>query len=370
MNKNFIITILIIAVVLIGGGFLYSTMGTTSTSDVATSTSTTVVDNGTNTNTTNANTTTSPQATAPTVITSSLVIPYDTTAVINGTVNPEGAFTNYWYEYGTTINLGIKTTVQSVGSGFVSIKTPGYITDLAKNTTYYFRLVAENQYGRVVGIQYAFNTTVNNPPPSGSIPAVKTVSANSIGKITATLRGEVIPNQTETQYWFEYGATPQLGNTSAFSSAGGGDIKVPVSVSLSDLLPLTTYYFRLNAQNKFGTVNGSILNFKTTGPAAATMPKVVTQNATSVATSSATVHGTVNPHGIAVTYFFEYSTDSSLSGSLLNTTDKTTLDASENTSSVKADISDLDSKKTYYFRLVIESSMGTVRGDTVTFKTK
>jgi hypothetical protein len=45
---------------------------------------------------------------------------------------PGGAITAYWYEYGTTKDLGKKTAVQVVGSGYTAIATPGYITGLTQ----------------------------------------------------------------------------------------------------------------------------------------------------------------------------------------------------------------------------------------------
>ncbi len=263
------ITTIAITVVVLGlivWGIVYAVNNNSNSANVATSTS-----QSTNSNTnTNTNTSTVPQSTIPVAVTNSAVSPTDTTAIVNGTVNPKGSFTSYWYEYGKTADLGSKTNNQTMGSGFVTIQAPGYITNLTKNTTYYFRLVAENQNGRVAGTEYTFKTTDGTPAPTGSAPTTKTVNANGVSRTTANLNGEVTPNQNDTQYWFEYGTTPELGNTSAFSSVGDGKAKVPVSISLSDLKPLTTYYFRINAQNQFGTVNGSILNFKTTGPAAST----------------------------------------------------------------------------------------------------
>lgn len=369
MNKNFVIGLIILA---LAGGVLYFMAGSIGTPNVATTTPPAVENsNSNNTNTTVTTTTTNaPQAAAPIAITVSSVSPSDTAAVVLGTVNPKGAFTSYWYEYGNTSNLGSKTSSQTIGSGFLTIEAPGYITDLVKNTTYYFRFVAENKYGRVVGDQYTFKTTEGNPPPVGSAPTTKTVSASGISRTTANINGEVTPNKTATRYWFEYGKTVEMGNISAISSVGDGSVKVSVSASLSDLDPATTYYFRLNAQNQFGTMNGSILNFKTEGPASATAPKVVTQAATSVSVSAATLHGSVDPNGAQTKYWFEYSTDSLLGSVLLKTTVETTLDASSNTSSVKADISDLNSKTTYYFRLVGQNSQGIVRGDNMTLKTK
>lgn len=257
MDKDFVIGLVIVLLVIVGGGLIYSTTRNTDISPNATSTPQVVQNN----NNTNGNAL--PQATVPLVVTISSVSPSATTAIVSGSVNPKGAFTSYWYEYGKTSGLGIKTSNQTMGSGFVSIQAPAYITSLSKSTTYYFRLVAENQYGKVAGNQYTFETTEGTPPPVGNAPTTKTISANNISSTTANINGEVTPNKSETQYWFEYGQTPQLGNTSAFSSAGNGQTKSSVSISLSDLESKTAYYFRLNAQNQFGTINGSILNFKT-----------------------------------------------------------------------------------------------------------
>jgi hypothetical protein len=110
----------------------------------------------------------------------------------------------------------------------------------------------------------------------------------------------------------------QLGNTSVVSSTSDGNTKITVSNSLSGLQPFTTYYYRIDTQNQFGTTNGSILSFTTSGPAAESAPSVVTRNATRIATSSATLQGTVNPNGLETRYWFEYSTDSLLGTVVVN----------------------------------------------------
>lgn len=351
-------------IVLIVGGVLYFVTGNDDGSYVATSTP--IVQNNNNTNTTQQ------QATVPTAITSTTVLTSDNTAVVVGTINPKGSFSSYWYEYGVTPNLGDKTENQTVGSGFVSIQAPGYITNLTKNTTYYFKLVAENQYGRVSGNQYTFKTTEGIPAPVGSIPTAKTISASGISRTTATINGEVTPNKASTQYWFEYGKTVELGSTSALSSVGNGSTRVSASISLLDLEPSTTYYFRLNAQNQFGTINGSILNFKTLGPATvvAQAPSVTTGNADAIASNKATLHGTVTPNLADTKYWFEYSTDSLLDQILLKTTEKISVGAGGTVVPIDQVITGLSSKTNYYFRIVAENSLGTVRGERVTFKTK
>ena len=257
-----------------------------------------------------------------------------------------------------------------IGSGYATTQVPSYITELTKNTTYYFRVAAENQYGTNKGTLYTFKTTEGTPPPVGSAPLSVTTSANGVSRTTANLNGEVTPNKVSTVYWFEYGKTANLGDTTAFVLAGDGSAKIPTSVSVSNLDPDTMYYFRINAQNQFGTVNGSILNFKTLGPPSATAPSATTRNAGDIKSSTATLNGAVNPRGVETTYWFEYSSDPLIGAVLVRTTPRVSLSAGSNQVSVGADVSGLSSSTTYYFRIVAENSLGTVRGDRGSFKTK
>lgn len=321
---------------------------------------------------TTTTTTQTKQASSPTVVTSQSVAPSDTTAVVTGTVIPNGSFTNYTFEYGIASDLSNSVSIQNqtIGSGFARIPAPGYITGLTKDTTYYFRLVAQNQFGKVVGAKYAFQTTHGNPPPVGSAPTTKTLVASGISKNTANLNGEITPNNASTEYWFEYGENQNLGNATSLQSAGSNTTKIPVSVSVSDLLPYTTYYFRLNSQNQFGTVNGAILDFKTAGPPSSVAPSVTTKASSNITTSSATLRGVVNPNGAVTTYWFEYSSDSLLGSLLLNTTDKKSAGAGSKEMAINEDISGLSSKTNYYFRLVAQNDLGTTRGEKISFKTR
>ncbi len=199
---------------------------------------------------------------APVATTNATYAPTDTTSVVTGTVDPNGASTDYWYEYGITASLGKQSTRQTVGSGRTAILAPGYITGLTKSTTYYYRLVAQNEFGKGTGPTLTLKTSSSSAPASGTVPTAKTFPANSITKTTASLRGEVNPNKGTTQYWFEYGRTNRLGNTTAFVSVGSGDTSI-VATAEPKLTANTTYYYRINAQNEFGTVNGTIVSFKT-----------------------------------------------------------------------------------------------------------
>lgn len=310
-----------------------------------------------------------PQAKAPTVTTDVNAFPSDTTVVVSGSITPNGASTNYWYEYGTSASFGSKTATQNVGSGFGVIPAPLYITGLVKDTNYSFRLVAQNQYGTVQGATQSFKTTVGTPAPVGSVPVIKTLAATGVSRTSATVNGEVTPNKSATKYWFEYGDTPTLGHATSLQSVGDGTAKVSATLDLSDLAPGTTYQYRINAQNQFGTVNGAILTFKTSGAPLVVVPVATTQVTTVVGSTTATFRGTVNPYGAATTYWFEYGTDSNFGSDATKTTTSKSAGAGATTVSVEANVSSLKSKTTYYYRTVAKNSAGTVRGATLTVKT-
>lgn len=374
MNRTNVILGAIIALLLIGGIGYYASQNSTPPADNATSTPPTATP-GTpdNSNPTNPIPTSNPQPGSPLVPTNPSALPSDNAAILNGTVVPNGAFTNYWYEYSLASSLSNKVSSrsQTIGSGYTSIPAPAYITGLTKDTTYYFRLVAENQYGKTFGTQYSFLTTHGVPAPVGSIPAAKTLAATLISNTASKLNGEVTPNQASTGYWFEYGKTTNLGSATTLVSVGNATIKLQVASPLANLDPQTTYYFRLNAQNQFGTVNGAILNFKTTGsvPATAATPTVATRNATNLSSSGATLHGTVNSNSSDTAYWFEYSTDSAF-GTAVRSTNQQPISAGSNTTSIQASLTGLSSKTNYYFRLVAQNGIGTTRGQNIMFKTR
>lgn len=357
MAKNIIIGVLVVA--LIGGlGYLaYHNMEMNQYgSQVATTTTQTTV-------------TVPTEPAAPTVVTSETVIPSNSTAAVTGQVTPNGAPTSYWYEYGQTTALENRTTTQAIGSGFSSISTPGYITGLQANTQYYFRLTAQNSFATVNGATYTFSTN-SNPPPVVVAPTTQSVAATDVTRTTANLNGQINPNGYPTTYWFEYGQDASLGFVTAEQSAEEGTVVVPVGVSLSNLNPLTKYYFRLNAQNQYGTVNGTILSFTTEGPSAPGVPTVTTDTPNVVGTSTATFRGEVNPNGVETSYWFVYGTDPLL-GSIIGTlTPSQTLAADTLTVSVKLDAVNLTHNTNYYYRLVAKNQYGTIQGGIVHFATK
>ncbi len=310
-----------------------------------------------------------PIAEAPKVETDSKATPSNSTAVVTGRVTPSGASTEYWYEYGESTALGTRTATQVLGSGFISIPAPGYITGLKANVTYYFRLSAKNQYSTVNGATYSFKTN-NNPPPQATVPTARTNAATEVERNSADVNGQVNPRGSLTTYWFEYDKTANFGNVTELRSVGDGNTATNVSIPLTNLRPLTKYYFRLNAQNQYGTVVGSVLSFTTKGPPAPDQPIVSTDAATNISSTSTKVNGRVNPNGAPTTYWFEYGTDALLTIIIGTESPTDSLDANDGNTKVSLEITGLKKDTKYFYRVAAQNEYGVVRGSIVTFKTK
>jgi hypothetical protein len=129
---------------------------------------------------------------------------------------------------------------------------------------------------------------------------------------TAVLRGRVNPlGEGEANCEFEYGTSASYGQRVACEPSGvpEGNAKVEVhSVEVSALSPDTVYHYRLDASNHNGLNTGECPldcgEFTTPGPG------VTGTSVAEVTASSATLAGSVDPHGKPTSYYFQYSTGS------------------------------------------------------------
>jgi hypothetical protein len=88
-------------------------------------------------------------------------------AVLAGTVDPGGAPTTAFFQYGTTTAYGAVTPVHDAGSGKAASGVSADIAGLSPATIYHFRLVATNATGTTQGADRTFTTAVSiaSPPP-------------------------------------------------------------------------------------------------------------------------------------------------------------------------------------------------------------
>jgi len=170
----------------------------------------------------------------------------------NGFAGPLGKRTNvqvYW-EYGTVKGkYTTKTTAQPIGTGtnWVAVTGTHGRTGLTK-AIYHFRVAMSS----TVGITYGPDQVFSNKAPSVTYgqPA-----ATGSGGVVSTA---VLANDLETTVYFQYGLTTAYasGTTPSQDVGNWWQLGVPVSGTLTGLLPNTLYHYRIVTINALGTVYG------------------------------------------------------------------------------------------------------------------
>ncbi len=120
----------------------------------------------------------------PTVTTEAASEVQQTQAKLNGTVDPRGISTHYYFEYGKTTGYGSSTSSSAAGSGLSTLGESATVTGLEPGTVYHYRLVATSEAGTVYG-----------------------------GDRTVTIPAPMVAFQANTGELFTYSATAGLMNT-------------------------------------------------------------------------------------------------------------------------------------------------------------
>lgn len=134
-------------------------------------------------------------------------------------------------------------------------------TALTPNTQYYYRVKAINATESSV---YATASVTTPPVPSAPTKAVNPTPANGFNNVQLT-NGNLLLKWTgstnTTNYTVHFGTDPQNLNNIA---------TVPYSASpsyqLSNLIPATNYYWRVDASNALGSVTGDVWSFRALTP--------------------------------------------------------------------------------------------------------
>jgi hypothetical protein len=201
-----------------------------------------------------------------------------TAATLSGEVNPEGPEATYHFAYidkagyekaikgdaqekanpyaegDTTATFGLPASASPEAVG------PIPADDLLPGETYYYALVAVNKYAiQTIGFPQTFTTAAGTPP------LVSTGGASAVSQNAATLSGTVTTNGLQTNYGFEIGTAPNSYGPATGLGAIGGAATAEVHVTLGELQPATTYYYRVTATNADGTEKGQPVSFTTPG---------------------------------------------------------------------------------------------------------
>ncbi|MDO8504290.1 MAG: fibronectin type III domain-containing protein, partial [Candidatus Liptonbacteria bacterium] len=325
-----------------------------------------------------------------------------TSATLNGAINPNGSNANYWFEYGQTSALGQLTARQYLGNYSYPQNVSAQIYNLSPNTNYYYRVSVQNSYGEVSGSIYNFMTNnsgigggggggvygcnvgnysgsnnnsggYNYNYSSNSAPCVQTLAPANLTDTGAAFNGQVTTGSgaNSVMGWFEYG----INASSMFNTTN--NISIPSNVSnynfsnfSSSLSPGTTYYVRAVARNSYGTSYGQTYQFATTNngggnSGAGGLPSATTKDASYVAANSALFNGSVNPNGGLGNGWFEYGTAVSLGMKSVSQP----VGAGTNPANIAYAINYLLPNTTYYFRTAVQTQFGTSYGSILNFRT-
>jgi phosphodiesterase/alkaline phosphatase D-like protein len=165
----------------------------------------------------------------------------DTSAVLHGTINPNGSATAYYFEWGLTTAYGVTSAAHSAGHGTKARSVSTSAKGLIPGTVYHYRLVAANGSGSATGADRTFKTA-GNPPPG-----VSTGPATQIGKNAATLTAVVSPNKQDTTYYFQYGPSTAYGSQTLAATVPAGTAPVTVTANIQGLEAQTIFHYRIVA---------------------------------------------------------------------------------------------------------------------------
>jgi hypothetical protein len=312
-------------------------------------------------------------ATAPALNLDSATASY-TTAHLSGTIDPEGGSSDangpapirWELQYSTNPGTnGWSQAAEGTISGAqaestAAIPVEANLSGLPPKTKYFYRLVA--QYAGL-----SAQTAEPNPSFETLEVAKPTISLDTPGPVTATtakFTGHIDPNAPggnppafDVKWRFE--CTPACPGLAPETTIPADNVEHTFSETTSGLLPGVSYEVTLFASNAAGQVTAS-KTFVT--PVIA--PTVKTGSAT-VTSTSAGIAGSINPNGGTTSYHFEYGETAAYGLS----TPAASLPASNEVSSVTANLTGLAPGTTYHFRLVASNSADGANGDDKTFTT-
>jgi hypothetical protein len=110
-----------------------------------------------------------------------------TGATLNGSVDPTGLATTYWFQWGATTGYGNETPHSVGGSSAGAVPRAAALTGLAAGATYHYRVVAANSEGTTFGNDVTFTTAV--PPATSSGVTQPHALALTLKLVKSSLRG-------------------------------------------------------------------------------------------------------------------------------------------------------------------------------------
>jgi streptogramin lyase len=171
---------------------------------------------------------------APTVRTQAASSITQTSATLNGTVNPNG-----WevgackFDYGPTTGYGSSAPcTPSPGSGESSVAVSASIGGLSANSEYHFRIVATNANGTSKGADRSFKTQPNPPNPP-SITKLKPKLGPVTGGTTVTITGTNLTGAIEVRFGSVNAASFTVNSSTSITAVSPAEAAGTVDVTVT-----------------------------------------------------------------------------------------------------------------------------------------
>lgn len=291
---------------------------------------------------------------APTVTTGAATGIGGSSAVLNGTVDPNGSGpASVSFDYGLTTAYGSQVAAdQSPVSGESGQAVSAAVEGLACGTVYQFRVTATNGTGVSTGSNLQFTTAACNTPLIDSL-----TGTSAVTRTGATVAGSVDPNGSDTDtIRFRYGTSAALldqtlaASPDSITSAAG---VTAVSADLSGLSCGTRYFIQLTAQNADGAGAGAVEFFDSADCVSASLSLEAAGTPTS---SSVTLNASVTPNDFDVSGLaFELGTTSGMLAQQSVAT-PASVAAGPGQTAISSQASGLDCGTQYFYRAVGTSS--------------
>jgi hypothetical protein len=289
-----------------------------------------------------------------------LVAPSNLSATASAT---ESAISLIWSDNSTNESgFVIERSLNSVD--FASIATTSanitsyYDSGLSLGTTYYYRLRAYNA-GAYTSYTATSSATTGNIPnaPTG---ASASPGFNMVGIVVFWTDSSTDETGFKVERSLDGVNFTNIATTSANATAYQDN-------AVSEV---TTYYYRVRSYNNFGNSNySSVVSATTIGK-----PTVVTNSATLVSSSTATLNGSANPNGVSSTGWFRYDSVDPVScndsfGTRTPASGGSSLGSGVSSVNYSQSISGLAASTTYYYCAIANNIIGTSTGSVSSFTT-
>ncbi len=181
---------------------------------------------------------------------------------------------------------------------------------------------------------------------------------------TSTIAGDSSANNDDVSDYGGTAAAPDV-QLNAVQGVGHGTPVATQGTSQPQCGAVAAYFVDSVCSSYYIAQFWGLTTASSSPPPTTAAPAATTTAATSVASTTATVNGSVNPNGLATTYSFEYGTTTAYG----TTTSSVSAGSGTSATTVSASLTGLSPGTTYDVQLVAQNADGTTGGGNITFTT-